>query len=65
MNLLLSWNVLFSPSVVFKSFAGYSSLGLHLCSLRVCLTSPQDLLAFRVSGEMSGVIFLGLCLYVT
>jgi hypothetical protein len=44
--------------------AGYSSLGWHLCSLSVCITSVQDLLAFIVSGEKSVVIFIGLPLYV-
>ena len=46
--------------MVIESFAGYSSLGWHLCSLRVCITSVQDLLAFIVSGEKSGVILIGL-----
>jgi len=41
---------------VCESFAGYSNLGWHLCSLRVCMTSVQDLLAFIVSSEKSGVI---------
>ena len=65
MNLVLSWNTLVSPSMVIESFAGYSSLGWHLCSLRVCMISVQDLLAFIVSGEKSGVILIGLLLYVT
>ena len=26
-NLVLSWNILVSPSIVIESFAGYSSLG--------------------------------------
>jgi hypothetical protein len=65
MNLVLSWNTLVSPSMVIESFAGYSSLGWHLCSLRVCITSVQDLLAFIVSGEESDVILIGLPLYVT
>jgi hypothetical protein len=64
-NLVLSWNTFVSPSTVIESFAGYSSLGWHLCSLRVCMTSAQDLLAFIVSGEKSGVILIGLPLYVT
>ena len=64
-NLVLSWNTLVSPSMVIESFAGYSSLGWHLCSLRVCMTSAQDLLAFIVSVEKSGVILIGLPLYVT
>ena len=55
----------FSPSTVFESLSGYSSLGWHLCSLRVCITSVQDLLAFIVSGEKSGIILIGLPLYVT
>ena len=56
-NLVLSWNTLVSPSMVIECFAGYSSLGWHLCSLRVYLTSSQDLLAFIVSGEKSGVTY--------
>ena len=64
-NLVLSWNTLVSPSMVIESFAGNSRLGWHLCSLRVCITSVQDLLAFNVSGEKSGVIQIGLPVYVT
>jgi hypothetical protein len=64
-NLVLLWNILVFPSMVIESFAGYSSLGWHLCSLRVCMTSAQDLLAFIVSGEKSGEILIGLPLYVT
>ena len=64
MNLVLSWNTLLSPSMVIETFAGYSSLSWHLCSLRVCITSVQDLLAFMVSGEKSGVILTGLPLYL-
>jgi hypothetical protein len=44
-NLVLSCNTLVSLSMVIESFAGYSSLGWHLCSLRVCMISAQDLLA--------------------
>ena len=64
-NLVLSWNILVCPSIVIESFAEYSSLGWHLCSLRVCMKSAQDRLAFMVSGEKSGVILIGLPLYVT
>jgi hypothetical protein len=64
-NLVLSWNILFSLSMVIESLAGYISLGWHLCSLRVCMTSVQDLLAFIVPGEKSGVILIGLPLYDT
>ena len=65
LNLVLSWNSLVSPSMVIDNFPGYSSLGWHLCSLRVFITSVQDLLAFIVSGVKSGVILIGLPLYVT
>jgi hypothetical protein len=64
-NLVLLWNTLVSPSMVIESFAGNSSLGWHLCSLMLCITSVQDLLAFIVSGEKPGVILIGLSLYVT
>jgi len=50
-NMFSSWNILISPSMLIESFAGYSNLGWHLCFLRVCMTSVQDLLAFIVSGE--------------
>jgi hypothetical protein len=56
---------LVSPSMVTESFAGFSKLGWHLCSLNVFIISVLDLLAFRVSGEKSGVILIGLPLYVT
>jgi hypothetical protein len=36
-----------------------------LCSLSVCITSVQDLLTFIVSCEKSGLILIGLPLYVT
>jgi hypothetical protein len=59
-NLVLSWNILFYPSMVIESFAGHSSLGWHLCSLRACMTSAQDLLPFLVSGEKFGIVLIGL-----
>jgi hypothetical protein len=64
-NLILSWNTLVSPSLVIESFAGYRSLCCYLSSLRVCMTSSQDLLAFIVSREKPGVILIGLPLHVT
>ena len=64
LNLVLSQNILFSPSVVIESFTGYSSLDLHSLSLSVCSTSSQDLLAFMVSIEKSGVILIGQPLYI-
>jgi hypothetical protein len=48
--------------MVIESFAGYSSLSLHFCSLRVCMTSAQDLQDFLVSAEKSSVIMM--CLYM-
>jgi hypothetical protein len=50
--------------MVIENFAGYRGLGWHLCSLRFCITSAQDLLTFMVSGEKSGVILIGLPLYL-
>jgi hypothetical protein len=64
-NLVLSCKTLVSPSMVFESLVGYSSLGWHLYSFRVCITSALDLLAFIVSGEKSGVILIRQPLYVT
>ena len=61
---VLLWNFLFSPSMETENFAGFSSLGWHLCSLRVCMTSAQDHLAFIISSEKSGIILIGLLLYV-
>jgi hypothetical protein len=62
--LVFSWNTFISSSKVIESFARYGSLGWHLCSLRVCITSVQDLLAFIVSAEKSAVILIGLPLFV-
>jgi hypothetical protein len=55
----------FIVSPKFENFTGYSSLDWHSCSIRVCITSVQDLPAFIVSGEKSGVILVDLPLYVT
>jgi hypothetical protein len=52
--------ILVFSSMVIESFSGYSSLGWHLCSLRDCIASAQDLLAFIISGEKSGVILISL-----
>ena len=62
LNLFLSWNILFYPLMVKESLAGYSSLGWHPWSLSFCSTSIQDLLAFKVSIEKSGVSLIGLLL---
>ena len=35
LKLALSWNILFSPSMVIESFVRYRSLGWHSCSLEV------------------------------
>ena len=58
-------DTLISPSMVIESLAVYNSLGWHLCSLSVCITSVQDLLSFIVSGEKYGLILIALPLYVT
>ena len=55
LNLVLSLKILFPPSMVIERFAGYRYLCLHLWSLSVCSTFAQDLLAFLVSIEKSGV----------
>ena len=52
LNLVLSWNILFSQSVMTKSFAGYRCLSWRLCSLRVCMSYVYNLLAFRVCWEV-------------
>ena len=49
--MVLSWNVLLSPSMVIENFARYSRL--HPWSPSVCSISAQNLLAFRVSIEKS------------
>ena len=57
---------LVAPSIIIESFDGYSSLSLHLCSLRACIKAVQDHLSILVSGEKSGVILIGLPLcYLT
>ena len=65
LNLVLSWNILVSPSMFIESFAGCSILGWHLCSPRVCMTSDHGLLTFIVSVEKPGVILICVPLYVT
>ena len=47
----IAWNILVSPSMVIENFAEYCSLGWHLCSLGVDMTSAHDILAFRISVE--------------
>jgi hypothetical protein len=65
-NFVFSRNTLVSPCMEIESFARYSTLGWLVCSLRVRITSIQDLLAFIVSGEKSGVILIALPLcYLT
>jgi hypothetical protein len=39
LDLVLSWNVLFSPSMVIENVTGCSSLGWYLLSRRVYRTS--------------------------
>ena len=61
-NMVMPWDILFCPSMVNESFAGYSSLSLYPWSLSVCIMLEQDLLAFI---EKSGVNQVGLPSYVT
>lgn len=65
LNSVLSQDILFSPSIVIKSFSGFSNLGWYLWSFRVCRNHAQALLAFRVPTEKSCVILKGLPLCVT
>ena len=57
------WSILFCSSMVIYSFGGYNGLGWHLWSLIVCITLDHN--TFIVSTEKSGVILIGLPLYVT
>ena len=41
LKLVLSWNILFSPSMVTESFAGYSSLALNPWSLMYAAHLPS------------------------
>jgi hypothetical protein len=49
---------------VTESFVGYSSLSWYLWSLGFGRTSIQALLTFMVSVKKSGVILIGMSLYV-
>jgi hypothetical protein len=51
--------------MLIESFVGYSSLGWHLCSLRICMISDQAFLALIVSVEKSCVILIGLTFYLS
>lgn len=56
---------MFSPSLHLSSFVWNNILDLHLWFLRICRTSLQALTDFKVCTEKSGVILIGLPLYVT
>ena len=64
-NLVWSWNILVSPSMLIETFAGYSNLGWHLWYLWICMRSSQELWAFIHSCENAEVILISLTLYVT
>ena len=51
--------------MVIDSFAGYSSLGWYLGFLDVCIMFDYNLQTFSASNGKSGVILIGLFLYVT
>ena len=57
-NLVLSWNNMFSPSMVIESFAEYQVLA-DICGLLGSIKDVLALLAFRVSIENSGAILIG------
>jgi len=59
-NVVISWNILFFPSMLVESFARYSSLGWHLWLLRFCSTFFQAHLTIRVSTEKSDIILISL-----
>ena len=65
LNFDLTCYVLFAPPMVIKRFSGYSSLDWHMWFFRGCKISVEALLAFSVSVEKSGVILIGLPLYIT
>jgi len=65
LNFTLSWITLISLSMETENFARYSSMGWHLWSLRVCKTSVQAPLDFRVSIEKLSRVIIGLPSYVT
>lgn len=48
-----------------SSFAGYNILGWHLWFCRICRTSVQALIDFKISIEKSGVSLIDLPLYLT
>ena len=63
---MLNFSVIISVLSLYNySFAGYSSLGWHLWSFVVSRTSIQELVAFKISIEKSGVILMGLPVCVT
>jgi hypothetical protein len=51
--------------MVTEGFVGYGSFGWHFCFLSYCTTFAQDVIAFIVSGEKTGVILVDLPSYVT
>ena len=51
-NVVLSWIIWFSPSVVIENFAVYSNLGFYPWSFRICKIPAKDILICRISIEM-------------
>lgn len=52
LNLVLSWDVLFSPSIVTESFAEYSSLDCGLLHPVAHLSRPFSLLEYPVRSQI-------------
>lgn len=64
-SLFLMFSILFFLSDMIENFAGYFSLHFHLYFLRVCMISIQAPLTFIISVMKSGVILMGVQVYVT
>lgn len=62
--MVLSWNIVFSPSMLLDSFTGYINMCWHLWLLRVFRPSFQNFLLL-VFIEKSGVILIDSPLHIT
>ena len=58
LNMLLSWNILFSPLMVIESFVGNSSPGLHPCPHGIYSTSTQNVVLVQ-NHQISDPIWPG------
>ena len=60
LNFILSWNILFSPSVLIENFPGCNCLDWHLWSIMIYMTSAQVLMALRIFIVKSVIVLIGL-----